>query len=548
MVEVPWALLASQPKAVESLIGMLVLRLRPRAVPVDGSGGDGGRDLFEYAQSGELVLYEVKSFTGRMTNGRRKQVVDSLVSAARHQPDHWDLLVPIDPAPAEARWFEGLRLRFPFVRHWRGLTWLNTHFAAHPDLVRYSLHSSSDEILGMIKEVCAERAAMLSVVPDLAERHATLVRRANEASPHYGLRVATDDDGASVVEIVPRTAHIPADELITLTGQVALRKDDPEHVRLRERLDAVIRFGDGDIQLTGEHLAAFDVHAPAGLGIAGSDIPDRIRISALYETLEPPLDATVVVRTEAGLPAASLPVRFTERSRGSDGGHLYGSDLTGMFRLRLRLDLPAGRTQFTMTFAPPEQAMPSAYLPALSLIARMLPGRTVELITRTDGRSQISQPVPTSTGIMAPDLARRWADALEDLARLQRLTGHFFPLPNDFTLGDARDVREALDLLDGEKVQRTGGTVSVVVIAPEAFDHLATTGPARLAVVHRQVVFDFSGNEVDLGPMVETVVVDRVLNLPEARRDFDRDGRATVRLRIAADVPLIRYLGSELPD
>jgi hypothetical protein len=94
--------------------------LQKQAHPVDGTGGDGGRDLFEYTDNGELVVYETKSFTGRMNAGRRRQVERSLVSAARHQPDHWDLLVPIDPNPVEQRWFDGLRGEFPFVRRWLG--------------------------------------------------------------------------------------------------------------------------------------------------------------------------------------------------------------------------------------------------------------------------------------------------------------------------------------------------------------------------------------------------------------------------------------------
>lgn len=67
----------------EALVTMLVLRLRQRARAVDGSGGDGGRDLFEYTAGGELLAYEAKSFTGRMDQTRRKQVVPSLVSTAR---------------------------------------------------------------------------------------------------------------------------------------------------------------------------------------------------------------------------------------------------------------------------------------------------------------------------------------------------------------------------------------------------------------------------------------------------------------------------------
>ncbi|MFC9285090.1 hypothetical protein [Streptomyces collinus] len=112
MVEVPWEQLAKKPKVCESLVTLLLLRLYPRAQPVDGMGGDGGRDLFEYTENNELINYEVKSFTGRMTKSRRDQVQRSLVSTARSQPDHWDLVVPIDPNPTEQLWFDGLRSEF----------------------------------------------------------------------------------------------------------------------------------------------------------------------------------------------------------------------------------------------------------------------------------------------------------------------------------------------------------------------------------------------------------------------------------------------------
>jgi hypothetical protein len=57
-------------------------------------------------------------------------------TAIRHQPDRWDLLVPIGHDPADLRWFDGLREEFPFVREWCGRSWLDEKFAARPDLVR----------------------------------------------------------------------------------------------------------------------------------------------------------------------------------------------------------------------------------------------------------------------------------------------------------------------------------------------------------------------------------------------------------------------------
>ncbi|MFJ4836172.1 tetratricopeptide repeat protein [Streptomyces sp. NPDC088747] len=166
MVRVPWERLAENSALSESVVTLLVLRLRKRAQAVDGSGGDGGRDLFEYTENGELVLYEAKSFTGRMNAGRRSQVRRSLISAARHQPDHWDLLVPIDPNPAEQRWFDSLRVKFPFVRHWRGRSWLDNKFAAHPDLVRYALQDAPEYLLERIAEAGVGQSGLADGIGD----------------------------------------------------------------------------------------------------------------------------------------------------------------------------------------------------------------------------------------------------------------------------------------------------------------------------------------------------------------------------------------------
>ncbi|MEU4729560.1 hypothetical protein [Streptomyces sp. NPDC023588] len=523
---------------------MLVLRLRPRAFPVDGAGGDGGRDLFEYAEKGELINYEVKSFTGRMTPGRRNQVRDSLISTARHQPDHWDLLVPIDANPAEITWFEGLRAEFPFVRHWRGLGWLNTHFAAHPDLVRYSLFSSSDEILRMISESRAERDALMRGAPDFAERLAALTQLAQEVSPHYSLRPSAAADGTPAIEIVPKTRHIPPEDLITLTGRVSFRDDDTDHALLKDQFEQAVRFGGESVQLTAEHLRDFTVSAPAELGISGT-VPHSLSIEAERQPIDTPLRASVVVRNGSGIPVASLPLSFTERSTGTSGGCLYGTDAPGTFKARLRLDYPASRTQFKMTFVPPDQALPSVYAPALRMMSRMLPGYALELAMPG---IQASAPVPEAGGLMPPDEARQWADAFDDLTRLQSQTGHFFPVPDGFTLGDAHEVKEMLALLNGERVPLQASTVSVNVISREAFDYLAADGRYRLAARYDQAAHVFGDERIDLGPVVDLIYAERILNLPQALRQFDQTGQATVRLQMSKDIASVRYLGSELPD
>ena len=72
---VPWESL--DQKTFEDVVAVLISRLNPEAQRIDGSGGDGGRDVQVQADDG-LVIFELKSFTGRMASPQRKQVKDSL--------------------------------------------------------------------------------------------------------------------------------------------------------------------------------------------------------------------------------------------------------------------------------------------------------------------------------------------------------------------------------------------------------------------------------------------------------------------------------------
>ncbi|EDX22849.1 hypothetical protein [Streptomyces sp. Mg1] len=297
MVGVPWDELAKNPNASEALVTMLVLRLRPRAQEVDGVGGDGGRDLLEYSEVNELINYEVKSFTGRMTQTRRRQVRRSLISSARHQPDHWDLMVPISPNPSELTWFNGLRKEFPFVRDWRGRNWLDQRFAEHPDLVRYALQGSGDYILERIAEARAERDVLLGGIPDLVKRYQALQNRAQEISPHYTMRTTTSPDGDTVVQLLPKAPDSHDRAPIRFTGQVTFRRDDPEDEQRRWQFEDAIRFG-GDIHIGSANLGAFTVDAPSELGISGTGPLEAIRITSATEVLNPATPAQLAVLTE----------------------------------------------------------------------------------------------------------------------------------------------------------------------------------------------------------------------------------------------------------
>ncbi|MFM9500064.1 hypothetical protein ACKI1Q_41625 [Streptomyces galilaeus] len=75
--------------------------------------------------------------------------------------------------------------------------------------------------------------------------------------------------------------------------------------------------------------------------------------------------------------------------------------------------------------------------------------------------------------------AQFWADACDDLARMQSRTGRFFPLPEDFGRQDAQEVREIATLLGGGENVLEGDRVSVDIKFVEALDLLADAAGSR---------------------------------------------------------------------
>jgi hypothetical protein len=107
MTRVKWDEL--DPGRYEDMVAVLLSNIYPEAAErIDGSGGDGGRDV-QLRYESDLDGFELKGFTGRMTSGRRAQVKRSLRRAASVGLRSWTLVVPIDPTPGEQRWFDTLQ-------------------------------------------------------------------------------------------------------------------------------------------------------------------------------------------------------------------------------------------------------------------------------------------------------------------------------------------------------------------------------------------------------------------------------------------------------
>ena len=180
-----------EPQGYEDMVAVLLSRLHPDSQRIDGKGGDGGRDVQIADQDGQLVhAFELKSFTGRMTTKRRKQVIRSLKRVAGLKPPEWTLVVPIDPTPGEMNWFEKQRGNYDFPLAWFGKTWLDEKMSAHSDIRQYFCEGASEEVVNLLLELNREEAKVIAV-DDAVGRLQTLRQRLNEIDPYYRYELST---------------------------------------------------------------------------------------------------------------------------------------------------------------------------------------------------------------------------------------------------------------------------------------------------------------------------------------------------------------------
>lgn len=267
-LRIDWDDACANPNDFERLVKLLLQRLYPDGEVVDGSGGDGGRE-FQVRTTDLLTLFEAKSFTGRVSArnpDRRSQVEHSLVSAVRHQPDTWNLVVPIDPTPAELAWFDALKSTFSFIDHWHGRTWLEEQLARHPDLVRYAIENT---LLEYVRQYKIETEALAGGVPDLLERHQALVDLGDTISPHWRPAIGHLPDGTQVVTMLAKHSTAAQDAPIRFHFTVEI-PDAPDTRALREQLRSSMEFGTS-VEIPGRYLSSFTSTGP------DSDCPGRTR-------------------------------------------------------------------------------------------------------------------------------------------------------------------------------------------------------------------------------------------------------------------------------
>ncbi len=314
----------------EDMVSCLLSNLNPKTLRIDGSGGDGGRDVLFDSPDG-LQIYELKSFTGRMAPGRRTQVQLSLAKAATHNPVRWELVVPINPTVGELKWFDGLRAKYAFPIGWLGKTWLDARMLEHPSVWRHYREGAHAEVVDLLRELHQEEAGIEGGMPDVMARARKLIDRANKLDPHFEFDLAISRTGTKV-SVIPRYAGALEDRPITTHIEFRFDTTTPEGKAKFEEFQLANDFGT-PMEIGPDYISEVVVNAPAGLG--GTFTQVHLKSGPGRVDWVTPCDFEFVAVDEAGEAVARLVVTMEQESAGKKGVILVGHDRSGLFSAKL---------------------------------------------------------------------------------------------------------------------------------------------------------------------------------------------------------------------
>ena len=436
----------------EDLVSVLISRLHPDAQRIDGKGGDGGRDVqIVNGQDGSIAdAFELKSFTGRMTTSRRRQVANSLKRAAALEPEWWTLVVPIDPTPSEVTWFRQLGESYHFPTVWRGKTWLDEKISAFPDIQRYFLEGAEHEVIRLLRDIGNEKAKVTDA-HDTVERVRGLRERLNKIDPYYCYEIATGTGAASNkpidvvlsvgfgdvrVDVYQKYLGASKDKPITITANVVV---DPEFVEIQKALD----YGLG-ATIPPHLIRSLVVDAPAGLG--GSFTGYEIDFLPNDLMLDDPATLTLDV-VDGDKLLASCPIRLIEQTRGFKGSILTGADNSGWLETRLTVNVVD--REFAVDFRlAPKSVLPSTLLPLCRWLSALQSARDLKI--RWPNGSEMCSEVRTSF-----PLAERFGRVIEAFVYLQDHSGIYWEISPTDIEQDEQEVVTAADLLKGKSIDFT---------------------------------------------------------------------------------------------
>lgn len=294
----------------EKIVSVLLSTLHPESERIDGSGGDGGRD-HQLRSDHRLDLWQPKYFLRRLSESatRKRQIIDSLVTAAALQPDSWTLVTPMVPTNDERDWFDGLADDYPFPLTWRGGDWLDARLAEHPSIIRHFM-GANDEYVALIHELNRERDALVDGLPAALPRIERLAAKINDSNPFYKVDFTVRDGRVVDTRLRPAYRGVEKDSPVTIRFTVLSGPADADFI---ERLNTALEYGE-HAELPDSHVRNVVITAPPGFGAAY----DQAHVTIGPAPQEPvDLAMRLVIRHPDGRQLVALPARLTARHAGT---------------------------------------------------------------------------------------------------------------------------------------------------------------------------------------------------------------------------------------
>lgn len=529
-----------EPRTYETMTSVLLSRLQPGRRRIDGSGGDGGRDVHFPGPNG-LEIDELKSFTGRLIKGRKSQIRRSLRRAAECNPARWTLVVPIDPTPKELTWFEALKAEVAFPLEWHGRTWLDGQMAAHPDIPRYFLAGAAEEVVQLLTELREERAQVRSA-RDVIERLRSLHGRLNEIDPFYRYELTIGHEAAANsaqkailsvsygdarVDLYPRYLGADLDRPIKIDLRLAFGPGDEA---LQEAFESMMDFGT-PVSLAAPVIQRVEIDAPSGLG---ASFPGGfLQLTSPQREAEPITFTAEIFRGERLVAAMPFEVRL--QSSGRKGVILIGTDASGWLDAHITVDLDARNYKIRLGMRP-VPVLPATVLPLLRFLAQAQAPNLMRLVSPALGSAA---PVSLTN---EPLIENTTLKVVEALSEVQRVSGVHFDLPIDLTQEEAVRILEAQRLLFGNEVRARWSPSMRVELTPlpdteDVLQSLSSHDGAALLLEADQEI-RIRKHRIPLG-RIRTVI--RSARLTDPRRVPERrpDGTIILDLSPGANAELL---------
>ena len=511
---VPWGEIDED--TYEDMVSVLISWLHPDAQRIDGRGGDGGRDVLVPTDEG-LVIYQLKSFTGRMNSNRKIQVKKSLKKAKRHAPILWYLVVPIDPTPGELTWFNGLVESYPFKCRWLDKTWLDRQMAEKTQIPRYFArqgrvtHSEAWEMLAAFN--AGPPQVVSGILGVAADRVNQILRQLNELDPYYLFGFNLQPDGNVEISIIPRyrgaerdhpPARVSFDFTDTAEGQQA-------RLMLQESLD----YGTPGV-VASEFISDLAMDIPAGFGINLEGY--ELRISSPAPQLVDAVTIVLQAVTPSGDVVAQLPLNVESPTTGARGARFSFRDKSSALTGTVKYDASTSSWNLKFSYTLPDEFSPLDLLPTSKFIAALDHDTQVGFVVNGEALR------PANPGILqGSDIgeAAGFARFIEHLANLQTKTGVFFDVNTGLTAEETRAVVLSSRLLNGEEVEMTWEEVVLDVVPGGRKSIRAALGNRSIHDVRigSYMSIVVQGNTIPVGPVVQVCKSAKV-----ARWESDENG------------------------